>query len=239
MLKIVYCLIILVLFGSLNAEELPKLTLSGQAILNKPADQMALSIGITILGKDAENVLSENSQKMLRIINALEKNGLTKAEYKTGQFNIQPTYTPYPKNPPPDWKPSINGYEVTNTITIKTEKIKQIGTFIDTASQAGANKIDHIQASLKDERIYWEEAIALATKNAIADAKVMAEAANTTLLRLLSISLNDMHVKPPQPLSPMLFKAMANESQTTPIEPGDIEIKANVTLVYEIGHKDL
>lgn len=217
--------------------EIPKLTLNGQAILHKHANQMSLTLGVTTLGNEAENTLSENSQKMQKIIAELEHAGLEKSEFQTGQFNIQPTYAPYPKNPPTDWKPTINGYEVTNTIVIKTDKIKQVGSFIDAASRAGANKVDNIQASLKDERAYWEEAISQATKNAIADAKVMAEAANVKLGRLLSLSLNDTHIKPPQPLAPMFLKAMAVDSESTPIEPGELEIKANVTVVYEIGRE--
>ncbi len=234
MSKFLSLFVLLMLAGSALADELPKLTLEGHATLYKPADQMSFTIGVTTLGKEANNVLSENSQKMLNVIEALEKNGLLKTEYRTGQFTIQPTYTPYPKNPPPDWKQSINGYEVTHTILIKTDKIKQVGKFIDAASQAGANKIDDIRASLKDEQAYRSEAITLATKNAINDAKVMAEAAQVQLLRLLSLSLNESHVNPLRPLTPMMFKASAAES-TTPIEAGEIEIKANVTIVYEIG----
>lgn len=213
---------------------LPKLTVEGHATLNKPADQISLSVGVVTLAKNAEEALAENSQKMQKVISELEKNGLEKTEYKTGGFSIQPTYTPYPKNPPPDWQATINGYEVRNSIHIKTEQIKQVGLFIDAASRAGANTIDQIQSGLKDDRSYWEEAITSATMNAISDAKTMAEAAGVKLHTLLSITLNNAEINPPQPLHPTLFRAkMATESQT-PIEPGDLEIKANVTVVYEI-----
>lgn len=235
MSKIVSLLLCFFCTTSLFADEIPKLSLNGQAVLYKPADQMKLTIGLTTIGKDAETALKENSEKMQKIINELLSSGLTKSEYQTGQFSIHPTFTPYPKNPPTDWKPSINGYEVTNTIQVKTEKIHQIGALIDAASRAGANKIEDIQATLKDESNFWAEAIALATKSAIEYSQVMAEAANVKLLRLLSISLNETHVRPPppQPMANMLYKAAAEAS--TPIEPGNIEIKAHVTVVYEIG----
>ncbi|MBS4170853.1 MULTISPECIES: SIMPL domain-containing protein [unclassified Neochlamydia] len=232
MFKVLTLLLCLFLGEFATAAEAPTLSLKGQAVLHKQADQISLTIGVTNLGAEAASVLAENSKKMQNIIRELNKKGFDKSEYQTGQFSIQPTYTLPPQNPPAGWRPTINGYEVSNTLKIKTDKIKEIGALIDTAHQAGANKIDHIYASLKDERVYWEEAVAKATKNAIADAKVMAEAAQVKLNRLLSISLNDTLARSPQSLTPMFLKTMASE--LTPIEPGDIEIKANVNVVYEI-----
>lgn len=216
--------------GSLLGDEIPKLTLNGQASVYKKADQMQLNVGVTSRGQEAESTLKDNSEKMRAILKELEKNGFDANEYQTGQFTILPTYTPYPKNPPPDWKPSINGYEVTNTLSIKTSQLNKIGTLISALNAAGANKIDHIQASLKDDKSVREEAIREATKNAIAEAEVMAKAAHVQLVRPLSITLNDSYI---QPITPRFMKAAA-ESDSTPIEPGQIEVKANVTVVYEM-----
>lgn len=233
MQKVLYLLIVFS-FAVLHANEVPQLSLQGQAVLYKPADEISLNIGVTTLGKEAEKVLQENSQKMNALLHELEKSGLEKSEIHTGQFTIRPTFTPYPKNPPPDWQPAINGYEVTNIIQIKTEKIKQVGTFIDIANKADANKINDLQPGLKDERKYREEAITQATQNAIADAEVMAKAANVKLVRLLSISLNEAKNHFPQPLTAQFFKARNAEAESTPIESGEIEVKANVSVIFEI-----
>lgn len=215
-------------------QNISKLTLSAQATIQKPADELQINIGIVTIKDSAEKALQENSQKMNAVIKNLAAAGLTSKDYETGHFSINPTYTPYPKDPPADWKPSINGYEVNNTVFIHTSAIDSAGKIIDAANQAGANNISNIRFVLNDKNAYWQEAIALATANAISDAQAMAKAANQKLVRIVSISLdNDSNITP---RSNTLFaaKAMSYES-APPIEAGDVSIKANVTITYEIA----
>lgn len=224
-------------FFHLHANEdqsvLPKITLSAQAQIFKPADELHITIGVVDLGDNAEAVLAANSLKMQAVVASLENLGLTKTEYQTGRFNIHPTYTPYPKDPSPNWKPSINGYEVTNSISIKTDKISQAGRIIDAANKAGANNIENIHFALHDASAYWREAVSQATTNAINDANIIAQAAGVKLGRLLSISLDNANFASPRTNNLYFAKSIGNEA-LPPIEAGEIPITANVSIVYEI-----
>lgn len=214
--------------------KVPKLTLSAQATLYKPADELQLKIGVVTLGETAKKTLDKNSARMEAVIASLEKAGLSKGDYETGQFSINPTYTPYPKNPPDNWKQSINGYEVSNTLVIHTDKLDMAGELIDVANKAGANSITDIHFSLQNPRLYWTEALNAATSNAIDDAKVMAAAAGVKLVRVLSINLDNTNVISPQVNTAYFSKSMGGDV-APPIEPGEVKITANVTLVYEIS----
>ena len=226
---------ILIATSLLSADDVvPTLTVNGRAVLQRPANIATLSVGVTTSADTAESALTDNSQKMQSIVSSLLDTHLTKEEMQTGQFNITPLYTPYPKNPAPDFKQTIIGYEVTNMLSIRTDKIKEIGNFIDIATKSGANKIENVQFSLNDERSAWDEVIELATKNAISDATTMSSAANVKLLRVTSISLDDSRITPPRPLNATLFKSAALAD--TIIEPGQTEISANVHLTYEIDN---
>jgi uncharacterized protein YggE len=216
--------------------EIPKLSVQGSARLEKPADQFILSLGVVTIASDAQSALKENSTRMQNVIENLKKGGLDKSEFQTGQFRISPTYTPYPKNPPPDWKATINGYEVTNTIVIKSDKIDQAGKIIDVANQSGANTVGSIEFGLKDPSIYQNEVIRAATDQALAQANSLADAAKVKLVRILSIALDDMPaIIQPSP-RPMLAKMAYNES-APPIEAGDVQVTAHVSLSYEIADK--
>lgn len=233
-------LFLLVLLPSLRSfandeqSNVPKITLSAQALIYKPADELQITIGVVEQGDNAEAVLAANNIKMQAVIANLEAIGLIKEDYQTGRFNIHPTYTPYPKDPPQNWKQSINGYEVTNSIAIKTDKISLAGKMIDAASKAGANTIENIHFTLHDARSYWHEAISKATANAINDANVIAQAAGVKLGRLLSISLDSANTINPRANNIYFAKSMGNES-LPPIEAGDVSITANVSIVYEIN----
>ncbi|MBA3238953.1 MAG: SIMPL domain-containing protein [Parachlamydiaceae bacterium] len=206
------------------------LTLHGVAVLNKPADQLQITIGVVSEGAHAEEALRDNSEKMRAIISALQMKELSNKEYSTGQFSISPTYTPYPKNPPPEWTQKINGYRVSNLLLIQTDKLNLAGQIIDAVSQAGANSIDQISFGLKDDRLYRQEAIRQATEHAKQDAENLASAANLKLGPILQISLD---TGTPEP---RIFRHFAEAvEKSTPIEPGEVTVNAGVKIVYHVN----
>jgi uncharacterized protein len=227
-----------VLAKSLSAEqaneEISKLSLSSQATVRLPPDELQLKIGVVTLSDSAETALQDNATRMQAVVKAIIDIGLARSDFETGHFAIHPTYTPYPKNAPPDWKPSISGYEVNNSILVHTDQIDLAGKLIDAANRAGANSINDIQFGLHDPHSDRDQAIAAATANALRDAKVIAKSAGVKLVRIISITLDNAHA-----IAPRIYaaKAMAAES-STPIEPGDVSLTASVSVVYEIAPED-
>ncbi len=205
------------------------LSINGFAILKKPADQLNLTVSVTTEAVNAEAALQANSLKMKAVIAALQAKEITNKEFSTGQFNISPTYTPYPKNPPPEWTQKINGYRVTNSLVIQTEKMDLAGEIIDAVSEAGANSVDQISFGLKDDRLYRQDAIKLATMHARQDAEDLAIAANLKLGRIHQIWLDSARASEPR-----MKMFAAGLDHTTPIEPGDVTVNANVTIVYQV-----
>lgn len=223
-------LFVLICTISLFANDVPKLTLTASASIAKPADELQLKIGVVTYAETAEMALAENNARMGRVFDDLKRAGLDRDDYETNQFSINPTYSPTPKEPPPYWKPTINGYEVKNTIQIHTPKLDMAGTIIDLANKAGANSITDIHFGLRNSRNYWTEALSAAGANAVSDAQAIANATGVRLVRVLNISLNHTQVKSP----PLNFCSAARCAET-PIEAGDVSIEASVTLIYEIG----
>ena len=218
----------------------PTLTVMGNAQLDKPADQMRLTIGIVTEGDDSQAAVQENSRQMNDVIAAMQKAGLAKEEYQTGQFQIHPRYS----NPPrghvdPNWKPQIIGFQVINRVMVKTKKLNVAGDLIKAATDAGANSIDSISFDLADPRKHRAEAIAAATGNARADAEALAGAAGQRLVRILSINLDSAPVQPMPDMRMMGSRmAMAESDVAPPIQPGEITIHASVTIVYEINGQE-
>lgn len=221
-------------------QAIPTLTVMGQAQLDKPADQMRLTIGVVTQGDEAQIAMQENSKQMNEVIAALQKAGLTKEEYQTGQFQIQPRYSRPPRGGPgqdPNWKPQIVGYDVINRVQVKTKKLNLAGELIKAATEAGANSIDSINFDLADPRKHRAEAIAAATSNARSDAEALAGAAGQKLVRILTINLDSAPVQP-MPMQMMGRMAMAEADGAPPIEPGEITVHASVTITYEIKAQD-
>ena len=217
----------------------PVLTVRGDAQLDKPADELRIRVGVVTESDEATIALRENSRQMNDVIDALKKTGLTDKEYQTSQFQIQPMYTRRPRQAPVDWKPKIVGYRVSNSLNVKTKKLELAGELIQAANEAGANSIDSISFGLADPRTHRAEAIRAATANALTDARTLAEAAGLRLVRVLSITLDQAAAPPPIPIMQRMSAGMAMaEAAPPPIQPGDVTVHANVTVVYEITAND-
>ncbi|MDX1764290.1 MAG: SIMPL domain-containing protein [bacterium] len=218
------------------SEPVPRLSVRGEALLHVPADQLRLSIGVVTEGKTAEGTLEENSDRMKAVIQALKRVGLTDDDYQTGQFQVQPNWSPRPRQAPEDWRPRIVGYTVSNRLHIKTTRLKLVGKIIGAASEEGANRIEAIGFDLVDPRTYRTEAIGQATANAMADARSAAEAASVRLVRVLSLTLDEAVATPVRMKTEgfVMRTAMAMDHTEPPITSGDVTVRANVTLVYEI-----
>jgi uncharacterized protein len=213
---------------------IPQLSVRGEAELQKPADELQISLGVVTEASDATAALRENNERAQRVMQALSRVGLGEKEYETGRFQVQPMYSQRPPRGEPDWTPRIVGYRVVNSVRVKTQQLALAGRIIMTAQEAGANSIDSIHFGLANPRIHRAEAIAEATKNAISDAQALADAAGLRLVRVISINLDDAMPIRPVMMERSMAMGMPDMSEP-PITPGDVTVRATVNLMYEIA----
>lgn len=216
-----------VAYGELQSN---KLSVTGQATVYVPADKLTMSIGVVTRDLHAQVALKENRERMNEVIQSLKRVGLMENDYQTGQFSVTPTYTQPPKNPPPNWQQTISGYEVRNTVIIKTNQFELAGAIIDEVGSNGANLIDSISFTLEDPQTAKNAAIALAVQQAIGYAETAAQAAHVSLGSLLDLSINPSVIAPHYKMNTFAMAAEAG----TPIHAGNVEIQATASLVYEI-----
>lgn len=209
----------------------PTIEVVGQAVITKPADQVSLSIGVVTEEKTADTAMQKNKERMQSILSALRTFGLTEENFETGNFSITPIHSTPPKNPPINWTPSITGYQVNNALIVKSDQVDKAGDLIDSVNQAGANRIQSIRFELQDPSQYRSEVITLATKNAKKDAETLAKASSVGLGQLRSLKLNQA---PPAPIYKNAMMLTSRNFEGTPIESGEIEVRASVTALYTI-----
>jgi len=225
-------------------KDVPQLSLSRTATLERPADQVTIMLGVVTTKDKASDSIRDNAEKMKESLEALEKAGLTKSEYQTSSFGIEAVYAPRPREPlNDDWREIPIGYRVSNQLIIKTSRINDVGKLIDAATGAGTNSIKSIDFGLKEQGTYRNEAIILATKNAMADADTMATAAGISLVRLLNVSIDNFSNNEHRvgiPRARMMAETnLFASGPSTSIQAGDVTIQVTINIVYEIKDKDL
>ena len=121
-----------------------ELTVSGIGKVYMVADQASASLGLTITGDDLTQLQQQANETVAAICEALQQVGLDEKNISTNYIVISPRYD-YS-----DETEKVVGYNVTNSLTIVTDRIDQIGAYIDAAFAAGANTFDSI--SFRNEK---------------------------------------------------------------------------------------
>jgi uncharacterized protein YggE len=210
----------------------PSVTANGEAVITVEPDQAQIDIGVLTQARGAPDAAKENTDKIARVMAEVKKLLGKGDEVKTSGYSLTPNYR-YPQG----GKPEITGYTANNTLRIKTGNLPIVGKLIDAAMQSGANNINRLAFTLKDEQAAQLEALRQASQKAKAKADEMASALGLKIIRVLAVNEGDRGVRPiTMPLARgAQMEAMA--AAPTPIEAGTIEVRSSVTLTAEIGSR--
>jgi hypothetical protein len=150
------------------------------------------------------------------------------ANIKTINFSINPNYQ-YPKD---GGAPAIIGYTANNTVRLEID-LKLAPRVIEAATRSGASNVNRVTFALRDESKARAEALGKAADQARSGARALAERLEVKLGRLLRIEEEQPVVVSPG--RQVEFSATAKGgAESSPVEPGTIEIHASVTLTFEI-----
>jgi len=152
---------------------------------------------------------------------------------KTLNFNASPIYS-YSNS-----KRNFDRYEVTNSVTVNTKSIDNIGKMIDKALTLGATNVDSLSFSLSNYESQCDELIAKATKKAYNRANTLAKIMNTSIAGVSSLSTSCNSSGGTQPrlymAKNMLSAAADSASESASgmaISNGVIKIYANVNASF-------
>ena len=215
------------------------ISVSGSATASSNPDTLIIVLGVESEAKTANESLSENSNSLNSVISSLSDSGISKDDIQTSNFLIYPLYDNI-EDSNGNWQQIINGYRVSNILSIQTEKIDSAGDIIDVAVSSGANRVNDVSFQLSDNKLekISDDLIA----DAINDATLKAEKALVPLKQKIvgvkSVVIHDNVV--PYYDSPMRasFDGFAESSmKSSPIMSGDEEISTNVSVVFYISQE--
>jgi uncharacterized protein len=133
-------------------------------------------------------------------------------------------------------EPRIAAYHAEITVTARLKDLKRAGAVIDAGLGAGANRLHGLSFELQDDTRARAGALRQAVHSAQAKARAMAEALGVELSQIMEASEGGAQV-----IRPMYEGAgrsadfAAQAMPSTPVEAGQVQVSANVTLRYRIG----
>jgi uncharacterized protein len=235
------CLLLLTLaFPASQLQAQPRvgsatLTASGHATISTRPDQALVRLGVVAEAREASLAQQQVNKIIERVINDLRELGLPQEAIQTAHASIHPVHsypTPVQGGPPPE--PRIVGFRASNTLQVKVDDLTLIGRVIDAGIRAGANQLEGLNFQLRDDLPARQRALAAATRQAQAKALTLAETLDLQLGGLAEIIEGaDRGIRPPpHPGLPRMRAAMLEAHTATPIEPGEVQVEAEVTLIY-------
>jgi len=195
-------------------------------------DRAQVTFAVETEDPNVKTAQQANAVQMTKVIDALVVTGLPKDALKTTGYNIYPVYDDYSKTP---LEQKIRTYRVTNTLTVTLHDVNRTGEVIDIAVANGINQASTIQFMLSDEQaqVLRTEALKKAVSRARADADTVAGAFGTVILDVQSVDISGGY-------APVLFEnynapdATTKSAATTPVQPGDVTVTAQVSITYTI-----
>ncbi len=206
----------------------PTIRVSGEATVTAKPDQAEINIGVLTQAATGQAAATQNAQKQDAVLSELRKLLGAAADIKTISYSLSPNYR-YPKE---GGQPTIAGYTASNIVRVKTNDLTQVGKVIDIATQSGANTVQSLRFTLKDEQGVRSQALREAAIKARAKADALASALGLKIVRVLHV--DEGGVSMPIPMNVRAMSAEGNVAQT-PVESGTIDVHATVTLTVEIA----
>ena len=202
--------------AGLFAQTVPTITATGSASAAANPDQATITVSVTTAATVAIDASSQNAAQTSRVISALS--ATPAASVKTIGYSLQPTYNN---------AGVITGYSVTNTLQITTSDLSITGQLIDTATQAGANRVQSLSFGLKDSQPLRSQALKLAAVAARTQVDAIASGLGVTLGKIVAASDGNVSVIP-------INLAPGSAATSTPVITGPVQVNASVQLSMQI-----
>jgi uncharacterized protein YggE len=210
------------------APQIPSIVTVGEAVIRRAPDQAFVTAAVETRARVPRDAQRQNADTMTAVQQKMADAGVPKDAVRTTGYSIEAEF---------DFtggRRVLRGYVARNGVEIRLDAIERTGEIIDAVVQAGATSVSGVRFDLKDRAVVERDALRQAVEDARARADALAAGAGRAVDRVLRIDdTRQGRIPPPQS---MMMRAAGNaaESYQTPIEPGFVEIRAQVTLTVAI-----
>lgn len=219
-------IVVLVGISPLWAETTGQITVTGEGSVFAVPDMAVITMGASAEAETAKEAMDQTSDITTAILDRLTEAGVAERDMQTSDLSLSPLWSNRSSS---ENRPSIDGYQASNRVTVRVRDLESLGTILDAVLTDGANELGGLEFTLSDPEPLMNDARIKAVADARARAKLLADAAGVELGAL--ISLSETGARAPRP--EMLSMARASDS-VVPVAQGETELRASVTLVYEI-----
>jgi uncharacterized protein YggE len=203
----------------------PQIIVVGAGVADMEPEIARVRLGIETQKPSAKAAQADASSTAQKIISALFKLGVDSKAIQTDALTLESVFREARDVAEP---PKLVAYRASNSVMVRLTDLQKVGPVVDAAIEAGANEVQDITfGALNDVK-----ARQAALKDAVAEARLKAEA----IAEALGVTLGDVIEVSEAGYSydNVRVAALESRSSATPVQPGQITIRASVTIKYLI-----
>jgi len=207
----------------------PQISVVGTGEVRLAPDLAVIAFAVETTAREAAAAVAANAEQSNALATAIKRQLGDGDKVETTRYSLDPIYESRERGS--SAPPRISGYVARNEVRVQSRHVDQVGNFIDTATAAGANRINSLEFTLADRAAAHGEALRKAGSDARRQAEIIAAALGVRLGRILSASTSGSPVVMPKQYRGM---AMAMEGAPTPVEPGEVSVDASLNVSFAI-----
>jgi len=214
------------------------IVIDGLGEITAAPDTAFVNSGVTTQGATAREALDANTEAMDALIAALKDAGIERRDIQTSGFSVNPNYVYTDARDANGYSlpPKINGYQVSNMVTVRVRELESLGQVLDRAVTVGANTVNGVSFAVADPSDLYDKARREAFADARRKAELYAEISGETLGELERISESQSFNQPPQPYMMRASVPQAAADSAVPVEGGELTFSISVQVEWELGN---
>jgi uncharacterized protein YggE len=201
---------------------------AGEGLVKQAPDRAWVTIGAESRARAAEDAQRLNTEAMTAVVEKIKAAGIAADAIQTTGYNLQPEFDYV------NGKQTLRGYVARNQVQVRVDALAKTGAVIAAAVATGATNVSGVRFDLKDRDTVEREALRLAVRDARRRADAAAAGANVQIDRVIRIEeqRDGIDIRPPMPMGMAMMKAEGPAA--VPIEAGEIDVRARVTMTVAI-----
>lgn len=222
--------------AALYTDKERSVSVSASGTVSVVPDMAEIAFSIVTEGEDAQAAQEENTGKVDSVLKALKDLGVKEESIMTSDYSISPEYD-YDQDPA-----KLTGYQVRTSLTVSDQKIGDSGRILSAAVDAGVNDVSGVTYTCSTYDQKYQQALEKAMDAAKEKAETLAAASG--LKPGLPLDIQEGYQDTSARYQPsaddydsdmiMMSKTASDESSAVSMNPGSMEIKASVSVTYEL-----
>lgn len=213
-----------------TAPSVPTINVIGTAEQTVAPDFAVLQLGVSTYGDTVRDAKVKNDRIMSDLLKRLANQGVSKDNIRTSNFSVNPNY---------DYDQSThsntpNGYNMSNSVTIKIEDFGKIAAIIDEAAQAGISQINYLNFDIMPNQTTDDNLTATAIANAQHKAEIIAKSLGLNLGPVQTVDIHSDFERSPMVTADSMRAYKFSLSSNTPIEKGILVVSKRVSITYQL-----